>query len=160
MSIVEKVKDIFTTLYVLYTDYTGKEEKRVEAERRTRDPILFGAFVSPDRSSMVERFYYLGDWQDEYCDLTLDRMVEEMKSKGRDDAIWEIKTPEDVKELSAQLSGLLATNPGLVSMREGNIALWGASDDDDDVSYGNYKRVKVVKPHFFKKITTFLGLGK
>ena len=41
---IEKVKDIFDEFYVVFTDYTGKEERKVEKERRDKDPILFGVF--------------------------------------------------------------------------------------------------------------------
>ena len=30
-------------LYILFTDYTGKEQRKVAKERREKDPILFGA---------------------------------------------------------------------------------------------------------------------
>lgn len=72
---VEKVKDIFDEFYILYTDYTGKEEKRIAAEKRSTDPILFGVFIDQDARLCNDRFYYLGDWEDEYCDLTLDKML-------------------------------------------------------------------------------------
>ena len=31
-----------------------------------------------DKAVQSERFYYIGDWVDEYCDLTLDKMVKEL----------------------------------------------------------------------------------
>ena len=44
VSIIEKVKDKFDQLYVVFTDYTGKVERQIEKERRENDPILFGTF--------------------------------------------------------------------------------------------------------------------
>lgn len=74
---IERTKDIFDEFYVVFTDYTGKEERKVEKERRDKDPILFGCFKN--ERNVADRFYFLGDWVDEYCDLTLDKMVEEYK---------------------------------------------------------------------------------
>lgn len=34
---IEKSKDIFDELYVVFTDYTGKEERKVEKERRDKE---------------------------------------------------------------------------------------------------------------------------
>ena len=83
---IEKVKDIFDEFYVVFTDYTGKEERKVEKERRDKDPILFGVFKNS--TNVSDRFYFLGDWVDEYCDLTLDKMIEQYKSaKGSSPAV-------------------------------------------------------------------------
>ena len=32
--------------------------------------------------NIYDRFYFIGDWEDEYCDLTLTKMVQEMSKKG------------------------------------------------------------------------------
>ena len=80
VDVVEKTRDIFNQFYVVFTDYTGKEERRVEQERRDKDPILFGVFKN--NGNVSDRFYFLGDWIDEYCDLTLDKMVEQYKEKN------------------------------------------------------------------------------
>lgn len=40
VDVVEKTRDIFNQFYVVFTDYTGKEERSVEQERRDKDPIL------------------------------------------------------------------------------------------------------------------------
>ena len=94
---IEKSKDLFDEFYVVFTDYTGKEERKVEKERRDKDPILFGVFKN--NSNVADRFYFLGDWIDEYCDLTLDKMVEQyQENKGYSPAV-ETKIPETTDEL-------------------------------------------------------------
>ena len=94
---IEKSKDLFDEFYVVFTDYTGKEERKVEKERRDKDPILFGVFKN--NSNVADRFYFLGDWVDEYCDLTLDKMVEQyQENKGYSPAV-ETKIPETIDEL-------------------------------------------------------------
>lgn len=47
------------------TNLTKKEQEELK-----KDPILFGVI---DKS---RRLYYVGDWVDEYCDLTLDTVIE------------------------------------------------------------------------------------
>lgn len=106
VSAVELTKGIFDKFYVLFTDYTGKVERKVEKERRNADPILFGTFQNESDRMLCDRFYFLGDWEDEYCDLTLDKLVSEYKtSKGRNIDI-SISTPNDVEELRKSLNDL------------------------------------------------------
>lgn len=94
---VSKTSDIFDEFYVVFTDYTGKEERKVEKERRDKDPILFGVFKNA--TNVSDRFYFLGDWVDEQCDLTLDKMVEQYRAmKGYSPAV-KIKIPETSEEL-------------------------------------------------------------
>lgn len=96
---IEKTKDIFDEMYVLFTDYTNEIEKSVEKER---DPILFGSFIDRKIDAMSQRMYYLGDWIDEYCDLTLDKFV----SQTDKSVVKEISIPENKKELIEQLNKL------------------------------------------------------
>lgn len=107
VEIISRVKDKFDQLYIVFTDYTGSVERKVEAERRRKDPILFGTFLKEETRSVIDRFYYLGDWVDEYCDLTLDKMVNETNNLGKRDIVRTIKTPEDIDELRGQLKSLV-----------------------------------------------------
>ena len=100
---IEKTKDIFDEMYVLFTDYTGEVEKEVEKER---DPILFGSFIDRTVDEMSQRMYYLGDWVDEYCDLTLDKLV----SQTDKSIVKEISVPNDTDELIAQLNKIQESN--------------------------------------------------
>lgn len=106
VEIIGQVKDKFDQLYIVFTDYTGKVERQVQEERRSKDPILFGTFQDNATRSVIDRFYYLGDWVDEYCDLTLDKMVNETKNVGKRDIIRTVNTPVDIAELKAQLDQL------------------------------------------------------
>ncbi|WP_368900779.1 hypothetical protein [Oceanobacillus oncorhynchi] len=99
----EKVKHLFDQCYVVFTDYTGKIEKQIEKER---DPILFGTFQDKDSRTVVDRFYFIGDWEDEYCDLTLDKMVNQMKKSKNTNIEMTINTPEDIDNFKEQLSKL------------------------------------------------------
>lgn len=98
----EAVKDLFDRFYVVFTDYTGEVERQVEKSRRDKDPILFGSFHNPENQTLYEKFYYIGDWIDEYCDLTLDKMISEMKEEGRDIS-HSLTIPETLDQLREEL---------------------------------------------------------
>lgn len=98
VQVIDKTKELFDQMYVVYTDYTGKEERKIEAEKKQKDPILFGTFQNREKKVCIDRFYYLGDWVDEFCDLTFDKMINETEKIGRN-ILRTITTPEDVEEL-------------------------------------------------------------
>lgn len=82
---INNVKMYFDDIYILFTDYTGKEREKYEKEK---DPIAFGVMIyeikskDPNGNTVTKRIVsdklvYITDWEDEYCDLTLDRLLEE-----------------------------------------------------------------------------------
>ena len=110
VELIGEVKNKFDQLYVVFTDYTGKIEKQVKKERREKDPILFGTFQNQSNRTIIDRFYYLADWEDEYCDLTLDKMVNETEKVGKRNIVRTISTPQDLEELKLQLNSLTERN--------------------------------------------------
>ena len=63
--------EVFDNYVVLYYDPDGKiykETAREEAKRR--DPIIFGVIAGSTK------LYYIADWVDEYCDLTLEKFID------------------------------------------------------------------------------------
>lgn len=66
---VDELK-VFDNYVILHYDYNGKSTDDTKAEKeRKKDPILFGVIKNS------KRLYYIGDWIDEYCDLTLDVLI-------------------------------------------------------------------------------------
>jgi hypothetical protein len=62
---------IFDNYAVLHYDPQGKSWAETEKEKAKRkDPILFGLI---DGRRLL---YYIGDWTDEFCDLTLDQIAD------------------------------------------------------------------------------------
>lgn len=106
VDVIAEYKNLFDEMYIVFTDYTGKVERQVERERRAKDPILFGTFQDVKTRTLIERFYFLGDWEDEFCDLTLDKMVKEMKESKNKNIVRTINTPSDIEELKQQLADL------------------------------------------------------
>ena len=63
---------VFDNYVVLHYDYNGKA---VEKTKKEKDPILFGVIKDSNK------LYYIGDWIDEYCDLTLDVIIKTIGSE-------------------------------------------------------------------------------
>ena len=108
IDIVVETKDIFDEFYVIFTDYTGEKRSKVEKEKQNKDPILFGnIFVD---GNVSDKMYFIGDWIDEYCDLTLDKMIDEIakynkKNKIKSDIVYDIKDLTDLDNISEALFG-------------------------------------------------------
>lgn len=149
---VEKTKDIFDEFYVVFTDYTGRQERQVAQERRDRDPILFGCFKN--RNYVADRFYFIGDWVDEHCDLTLDKLVEQYKAKkdGMDPRAHVVapQTSEELLEL-------------LDAYKEKEVKANATVNPDRIFAYTNIDVVansQPKKPRFFDKIRSIFGHSK
>jgi hypothetical protein len=92
---------MFDGYMVLYLDYKEKididNKKKSVAEVKTnkqkikeKDPILFGTLdYEPDK------LYFIADWVDEYCDLTLDKFLQTIK---KDDPEYKLEQFESIDE--------------------------------------------------------------
>lgn len=105
---IAKLKEagLFDRFYVVFTDYTGEAEAQIKEEERRKDPIIFGAFEKLINGiwDIHDRFYYVADWEDEYCDLTLAKMVDAMSKEG--DIVREVKNIESVEDIRAYVAAL------------------------------------------------------
>lgn len=156
VEVVEKTRDIFDEFYVVFTDYTGKEERKVEKERRDKDPILFGSFRNSNNIS--DRFYFLGDWVDEYCDLTLDKLVAEYKEKKEIDPTRNDTLPQTAEELLELIKSykIDTDKAPRYSISNNNISASDlGSTFDTPIPVENYKNtgeVKKTNRSFFDKV--------
>ena len=116
-------RELFDEYWVLFTDPNQKGAAKTDAEKkadreRAKDPILFGKYMYDE-----ENYYYLASWEDEYCDLTLDKFIDEMnKEKSAKEyavekiAFIDADTAESVKAEAARKwnlfhQGMLRTEP-------------------------------------------------
>lgn len=87
--------EIFDNYVVLHYDPAKTAYKETEYERAKRkDPIIFGLIAGS------KKLYYVTDWIDEYCDLTLEKFVDTLGIKKENlyiDGVKEDKT-SDTKE--------------------------------------------------------------
>lgn len=68
--------EIFDNYVVLHFDPNNDATQLTEQEKRAaKDPILFGVIEKSNK------LYYIADWIDEYCDLTLENMFEKLQDK-------------------------------------------------------------------------------
>lgn len=109
-----KEKKIFDQLWVLYLDYSKTELKTNKEKIREKDPILFGQFAY-----QKDKYYYILDWIDDHCDLTLDKFIETMSTKDPKYKIEEIpeidcefveKIKQEVADRYARLDGTKRDN--------------------------------------------------
>ena len=63
----EKVFDDYIVAH--YDPKKENAELTKQEKEKKRDPILFGVIKDSDN------FYFIGDWKDEYCDLTLKEAI-------------------------------------------------------------------------------------
>ena len=141
---IEKSKELFDEFYVVFTDYTGREERKVEKERRDKDPILFGVFKN--QTNVADRFYFLGDWVDEYCDLTLDKMVEQYQEKNDVSPVVNTNIPKTSEELVAVLKTYK-----IDTKKEQSYVTFNETQSLPVASFFVDSGIKV-KPGFFQKV--------
>lgn len=88
--------EVFDNYVILHYDPKGtakRETKKEEAKRR--DPILFGVIAGSNK------LYYITDWIDEYCDLTLEKFVDTIGVK-KDDLLEGGPLVEETKEVKKE----------------------------------------------------------
>ena len=69
-------RKIFDNYVILHYDPKDNGEKMTKEEKeKKKDPILFGVIKNS------KKLYYVADWKDEYCDLTLEEMFKILKGK-------------------------------------------------------------------------------
>lgn len=105
---IELARKHFDELYIVFTDYTLKETKKVAKERRDKDPILFGAFHDREEKDkgniyVEDRMFFIADWKEEKCDLTLEEIVRDIKDKEGKDITYKVSVPKNEEEVKAML---------------------------------------------------------
>lgn len=82
---IDKIKqakelNIFDEILILHTDLTNQRDE-TEAEKamiaRNKDPIAFGIFRDKLLEVSHPRFFVITDWEDEWCNLTFDKLISE-----------------------------------------------------------------------------------
>ena len=88
--------EVFDNYVILYYDPEGKVYKETAYEEaKRRDPIIFGVIAGS------KKLYYVADWIDEYCDLTLDAFVDALGIE-KDDLHFDAEEIKRAKEQEKQ----------------------------------------------------------
>ena len=115
--VIDKItlaNEIFDRLYICFTDYTDKHAKKIAKERREKDPILFGAFLDKEDEKtenkvyVEDRLFFIADWTEDNCELTLEEMVRDVKNKSEKDITYKIGSFKDEEEIRNYLNSFTA----------------------------------------------------
>jgi len=88
--------EVFDNYVIMHYDPKGKNKQdTAKEEAKKRDPIVFGVIAGSTK------LYYITDWIDEYCDLTLEKFVDTLKITKDDLIEDEEKKAEVLKEKKA-----------------------------------------------------------
>ena len=71
-----KKTGVFSNFKILYLDYSNENLKTTKQKIIEKDPIVFGVYKEDP-----SKHFFITDWVDEICDLTLLQFVDEMKKK-------------------------------------------------------------------------------
>ena len=102
--------DLFDNIYVVFTDYSKKVSDTVKKKTVEKDPVVFGSinFGKVDGQTVIgPRLYFLGDWVDEYCDLTLDEIIstfDKVEKKTREEIVHTAEIPQNATELTKKVN--------------------------------------------------------
>lgn len=131
--------NIFNEYWILFLDYSNQElEKSVTGKLsdKQKDPILFGKI-----SKESNKLYFIADWIDEVCDLTLDKLAEKM-SRDKEFSIEYASSPKNVNK----------TIKGALAHHEQNVK---------DLNTGSSNLGSVINRRqsggFFSEISNFFG---
>lgn len=107
-----RLKGLFDEYWILYVDYTKEVVKTNKEKIREKDPVVFGKYnFEPDK------FYFITEWVDKYCDLTIGKVVDTIKLTDSDYELGEIPDiDEDLieaikKEVAARVDRLNNAKP-------------------------------------------------
>jgi len=134
-----KLKKVFDEYWIVYTDYTEEKIKTIKEKIREKDPIVFGTF-----SFQENVLYVIGDWVDEYCDITVDKMVDKLRKDNPEYNLGSISelSKKDlvalVEEVKIRHKRLKETNP--------------SNYKDNMVLEESFRSSRKKKPSFAKKI--------
>lgn len=86
-----KASNVFDGFKVLYTDTSGEEKKLTTAQKiRKKDPILWGTL-----KAFPGRLFFVVDWEDEFCTLTMMKMIDHLRENDTEYLPSEIPEVDD-----------------------------------------------------------------
>ena len=145
--------NLFDEYIILFTDYQKEMSKKTAKQDREKDPILFGMMYNEETNTACPRFYYLGDWEDEYCDLTLEKMLSKI---GQDKAHNISKPVRTIDELNEKLNKLKISNGDVSFNRQSTIQLNQANAKVLSEPYIEDNKIK----NIFKKVKSIFKKGE
>lgn len=146
-----KDKNLFDEYIIIFTDYKKEMSKKTKKEDVEKDPILLGMLCDKETDIACPRFYYLGDWVDEYCDLTLEKMLSVLGQDKKHDLNSIPKTKEELDNFIASMEKTLPKN---------NNTTFSINGVNIPVQQQTYKIKENKKKSFFKKVKSIFRRGE
>lgn len=155
--VINKLVDaqpLFDEFFIVFTDYTGEAERTVEKEKRDKDPILFGVLHHPEKNDVpTNRMYFIADWVDEYCDLTLEELCMKYEGDMKRGITHINKIPETLDELK-EMFEVQSSESRIRTVDEISLSISTASNNSISVKNDATKTVKKSKSTKTKKPKT------
>lgn len=85
-----KKTGVFDNFMILYLDYANETHKTTKQKIIEKDPIVFGTYKEDP-----SKHFFITDWVDEICDLTLLQFVDKMK---KEDKTYDLVSEDKVDE--------------------------------------------------------------
>lgn len=158
--VVALTDGIFTERYVVFTDYTGKVEKEVEKERRDKDPILFGVFKDSRNHPLSERMYFLGDWIDDQCDLTLDSLIDGMHQMTGEDIEHRLQNLQSIKDFEEALARVKSKEEDIEDQKLDPQEDTPRMSTDDPREFREMNKGESIAAKVFRQVRSILGKQK
>lgn len=115
--------DLFDNIYVVFTDYSRKVSDVVNKKTVEKDPVIFGSvnFGRVDGQIVIgPRLYFLGDWVDDFCDLTLDEIIstfDKVEKRSKKEILHTANIPQTGEELTQNINTFITE----ISEDSGNV---------------------------------------
>jgi hypothetical protein len=100
MDVIEKIAkaselEVFDNYVIVHYDPKGKNRQdTAKEEYKKRDPIVFGVIAGSNK------LYYITDWIDDYCDLTLEKFVDTL-GITKDDLVTDEEEKTNIEKRKA-----------------------------------------------------------
>lgn len=145
---VQKFKKLklLDEMWVLYLNYENKKdvdnkvtkEKKLKTNKekiKEKDPILFGV-----QNHAPDKLYFIIDWIDDYCDVTLDKFIDDVK---KDDPNYNFRMIDDIDEkLIKKL--VKESRERYVRLKNTNVNNYrGLMEVEDSITKAEKKREKI-----------------
>jgi hypothetical protein len=143
---------VFDEFAVIFTDLTDQDYK-TPAEKnfvsRNRDPVVLGYFKHKSTGLKHDRFYFITDWEDPYCDLTFGKMLTKMTEAGIQNPGHEIGT-----DLTYVQELVRATLDKMDNTKKASFNVHDSISESRD----NFERVSTSKgASFWERMTSWLS---
>lgn len=147
-----KDKELFDEYIIIFTDYKKEMSKKTKKEDREKDPILLGMLCDKETDTHCPRFYYLGDWIDEYCDLTLEKVLSVVGQDKKHNISDIPKTKEELDNILSSMEKNVENTYGNISVEVGGTSM--------EFQQQPYKVNKPKHNSLFSKVTSIFKRGK